>query len=42
MERELHGHMVHAMTKVPTQIRVPLGVDGKFGRNMRDLSKIAA
>jgi hypothetical protein len=39
MEHELNTHISHAMTKVPTQLRVPLGVEGKFGINFRDLQK---
>lgn len=35
----LHKEMVYAMTKVPTQLVVPLGVEGKFGPNMRDTVK---
>lgn len=39
MEQELHEKMVYAMTKVPTQLRVPLGVEGKWGLNLRDMRK---
>jgi len=33
--------MTYAMTKVPTQLSVPLGVEGKWGRNFRDMNKFA-
>jgi DNA polymerase I-like protein with 3'-5' exonuclease and polymerase domains len=39
LARELNTHISHAMTKVPTQLIVPLGVEGKFGHNMRDMSR---
>jgi uracil-DNA glycosylase family 4 len=35
----LNTEMIHAMTKVPTQLSVPLGVEGKFGPNFRDMRK---
>lgn len=36
---DLHPKVVHSMTKAPTQLIVPLGVEGKFGYNMRDMRK---
>jgi DNA polymerase-1 len=39
LQQQLNTEMCNAMTKVPTQLRVPLGVEGKFGVNFRDMEK---
>ena len=37
MADDLHTKMVQAMTKAPTQLSVPLGVEGEYGPNFRDM-----
>ena len=39
MAPRLHPQIVNAMTKVPTKLKVPLGVEGKFGVNMAEMIK---
>jgi len=41
LQDTLNEEMTYAMTKVPTQLSVPLGVEGKWGRNFRDMNKFA-
>lgn len=39
LQDRLNQEMTYAMTKVPTQLRVPLGVEGKFGPNFAAMEK---
>jgi DNA polymerase I-like protein with 3'-5' exonuclease and polymerase domains len=39
LQDTLNKEMTHAMTKVPTQLKVPLGVDGKWGRDFASMGK---
>ena len=41
LQDTLNEEISYAMTKVPTQLSVPLGVEGKFGRNFRDMVRFA-
>ena len=39
LQEQLDIEMTHAMTKVPTQLSVPLGVEGKWGYNFASMEK---
>lgn len=39
LQDQMNTEMCVAMTKVPTKLRVPLGVEGKWGYNFRDMNK---
>ncbi len=39
LQDQMNTEMCNAMTKVPTKLLVPLGVEGKWGYNFRDMNK---